>query len=198
LSKSRKDRRNQSRIIGGEWRSRRFQFADQSTLRPTPDRLRETLFNWIGDDIRLSRCLDLFAGSGALGLEALSRGAAFASFVDSDPVSIRYINDAISQFQCQTRASAVCIDALRFLAQESECWDIVFIDPPFADDALPAILTTLAESQLVHRRGWVFVEHPSAQPAPQMNPCWVMERCSRVGASTGSLLRLDSDSTADK
>jgi len=196
LSKSRKDRRNQSRIIGGEWRSRRFQFADQSTLRPTPDRLRETLFNWLGDDIRSSRCLDLFAGSGALGLEALSRGAAFASFVDRDPVSIRHINDAISQFECHTRASAECIDAVRFLAREHECWDIIFIDPPFADGALPAILTTLAELRLVDSQGWVFIEHSSAQPAPQTGPGWVLERRSRVGASSGSLLRLDSISTA--
>jgi len=189
LSRNRQASRNcQSRIIGGEWRSRRFQFADLPALRPTPDRLRETLFNWLGADIRSRRCLDLFAGSGALGLEALSRGAASTTFVDSESEVIRCINHAISQFQCQTRAVAVRDDTLRYLSSASDSWDIVFIDPPFAAGALPAVLNSLMQNQLLSPAALVFIEYANKLPAPEISPRWTELRSSKVGASTGSLL----------
>lgn len=138
------------RIIGGEWRSRKFAFdADPKTgLRATPDRVRQTVFDWLHPVISGALCLDLFAGSGALGLEALSRGAEHCTFIDSGRAQVQDIRSALSTFKAGDRATVIQADALRWLqaptlARGTQGFDVVFLDPPFAsallDQALPLL-----------------------------------------------------------
>src|SRR5215218_5944516 len=123
--------RAEVRIIGGQWRGRKLHFPQSNELRPTPDRIRETLFNWLQMHIRGSRCLDLFAGSGALGFEALSRGADATVFVERDPAAARRIGEMFDVLKCEG-AQLECRDAFEYLARPATPFDIVFVDPPYA------------------------------------------------------------------
>jgi 16S rRNA (guanine966-N2)-methyltransferase len=137
-------RQNRVRIIGGEWRSRMIEFPDALGLRPTPDRVRETLFNWLGQTCQNQHCLDLFAGSGALGFEAASRGAASVTMVEQD----RAAADALTHNQTKLSASTCKIirgDALKFIATSKEKFDVIFVDPPFASQLMPQLLPLLAK-----------------------------------------------------
>jgi 16S rRNA (guanine966-N2)-methyltransferase len=130
------------RIIAGEYRGRRIKVPTRPDLRPTPDRVRETLFNWLGQWLDGQSCLDLFAGSGALGFEAASRGAARIVMVESDRTAF----DALQATRQMIGASSVELvfgDALGYLAREGERFDVVFLDPPFRQNALPAVLVRL-------------------------------------------------------
>jgi 16S rRNA (guanine966-N2)-methyltransferase len=130
------------RIIGGVWRSRRIRFVDRPGLRPTPDRVRETLFNWLGQDLSGRECLDLFAGSGALGFEAASRGARRVVMVERDAAALR----ALQSSKELLKADAVEVlraDALEFLQHQALSYDVVFLDPPFADDCWAQLLALL-------------------------------------------------------
>jgi 16S rRNA (guanine966-N2)-methyltransferase len=138
------------RIIGGEWRSRLVEFdADvEAGVRATPDRVRQTLFDWLAPVIDGARCLDLFAGSGALGLEALSRGARHVSFVDNGRRQVELIRAALATLKAGTRAEVVQADGLSFLSNIVEPYDIVFLDPPYADTGLLASTLALLPSRL--------------------------------------------------
>ena len=128
--------RNQVRIIGGEWRSRLIAFAPRADLRPTPDRVRETLFNWLGQDLTGKCCLDLFAGSGALGIEALSRGASSCTFVERAPSALRSLRDNLARLG----APADCVRvratdyqrALKADAARATLYNLVLVDAPYA------------------------------------------------------------------
>lgn len=128
---------NQLRIIGGEWRGRKLRFPDAPNLRPTPDRVRETIFNWLAPMIQGAHCLDLFAGSGALGLEALSRGAALTTFVDSHKKVTQELKNHIETLNANARAKVFSMDGVKFLTQdkfqttEVKQYDLVFLDPPY-------------------------------------------------------------------
>jgi len=141
---------NRLRIIGGQWRGRRLEFPDVPGLRPTPDRVRETLFNWLQADIVGARCLDLFAGSGALGLEALSRGASRVVLVDESPVATRQLEDNLQTLRTDD-ARIVRLPVQTFLARGpgDARYDVVFLDPPFAQGLIPPSL------QLLEERGWL-------------------------------------------
>lgn len=146
---------NKVRIIGGEWRRRQLSFPDGEGLRPTPDRVRETLFNWLGQELTGLSCLDLFAGSGALGFEAASRGAARVSMVELSRAAV----GALQSNKELLRASTINIinaDARRFLERDRELYDLVFIDPPFAS-SLAAELMPLLEER-VRETGWLYLE----------------------------------------
>lgn len=117
-------------IIGGDWRSRKISFEEVPGLRPTPARVRETLFNWLQYDIVASRCLDLYAGSGALGFEAASRGAKTVVQVENNPTACDYLK-ANARTLAATQIQIVQMDVLHFLATEAKVFDIVFLDPPF-------------------------------------------------------------------
>lgn len=135
-------RHNRVRIIGGQWRSRVIEFPDALGLRPTPDRVRETLFNWLGQTLRGQRCLDLFAGSGALGFEAASRGASSVIMVEEDRSAI----DALNLNKTKLSADACKVirgDALKFIAASVETFDVIFVDPPFSSQLMPALLPIL-------------------------------------------------------
>src|SRR5688572_12419206 len=129
---------NRVRVIGGAWRSRVIVFPDQQDLRPTPDRVRETLFNWLGQDLTARTCLDLFAGSGALGFEAASRGARRVVMVENDAVTHRALAASREALAAKTVALKKA-DALAFLRSDTGVYDVVFLDPPFKDDYWPRI-----------------------------------------------------------
>ena len=134
--------RNQLRIIGGEYRRRILPFPDGEGLRPTPDRVRETLFNWLGQELHGLHCLDLFAGSGALGFEAASRGAARVVMVEQARPALAALRDN-SQLLGARSVEVIQADALSWMARCPEQFDVVFLDPPFATDLLPKVLTAL-------------------------------------------------------
>lgn len=141
------------RIIAGSWRNSRLDVAELPGLRPTPERVRETLFNWLQPRLSGSRCLDLFAGSGALGFEAASRGAGSVVMVERDPTLIRRLNETKSRLRADSVA-VVQADALSWLRVAQPPFDIVFVDPPFAQDlwqqVLPALLPMLANDARIH------------------------------------------------
>ena len=134
---------NQIRIIGGRWRGRRVRFPPREGVRPTPDRVRETLFNWLGQDLTGATTLDPFTGSGALSLEALSRGAALAVAVDRSTALVRALA-ATGAALGATALEAHCADAHAFLARETRMFDVIFLDPPFDEVAWSALLPAAA------------------------------------------------------
>lgn len=141
--------KNQIRIIGGEWRRRQITFLDSPGLRPTPNRVRETLFNWLQTDIPGSRCLDLYAGSGALGFEAASRGAQYVVLVEQNNAVCRALHENTLKLQA-SQIKVVQSDVFRFLGEnDAEPFDIVFLDPPFGKGlVLPAC-------QWLEEKGWL-------------------------------------------
>ena len=150
------------RLIGGEWRGRRLAVAERPGLRPTPDRVRETLFNWLAPRIAGSRCLDLFAGTGALGLEALSRGAGHVTFVDTDRAATAAIEAALVTLGAGARGHAVTADAGAQAAAAGP-FDIVFIDPPFDADLHAGAVAAIAPRLAPGAR--LYLEYPAARQA---------------------------------
>lgn len=178
---------NRLRIVGGRWRGTRIDFPPVAAIRPTPDRVRETLFNWLQHEIVGTRCLDLFAGSGALGLEALSRGAAHVTFVDREPRIGRHIAATLERLRC-TDADVVVSDAFTFLSRGSSELDIVFLDPPFSLDVLPRIYPLLASGWL-KPRAFIYVEAPAESPLGELPQGWSIHRSKRAGQVGYHLLR---------
>jgi 16S rRNA (guanine966-N2)-methyltransferase len=176
------------RIIGGRWRSRRIDVPPLAALRPSPDRVRETVFNWLQSEISGARCLDLFAGSGALGIEALSRGASHVVFVDCEPTVGRHLNDALRQLEAGTMANVHIEDASRFLEGPVQAFDVVFLDPPFSSDLLGRVLGRLANGWL-RAGGHVYVESPADAGLPELPPGWTVHRSGRAGQVGYHLLR---------
>jgi len=148
---------NQLRIIAGRWRGRRLSFAPVAGLRPTPDRVRETLFNWLDPCIRGAHCLDLFAGSGALGIEAASRGADRVVLVDDNPAVIATLRQQLQLLQA-TRIELLQSRVQPWLATAGEPFDIVFLDPPFRQGLLPACLHALQHGGWLADEAWIYIE----------------------------------------
>jgi 16S rRNA (guanine966-N2)-methyltransferase len=169
------------RIIGGLWRGRKLTFTPADGLRPTPDRVRETLFNWLAPSIRGARCLDLFAGSGALGLEALSRGARYCDFVDTSAVAIRQIGEHLQTLQARDRAHCHPGPALTFLQADRSCHDIIFIDPPFGRNLVDPICEHLAGASRVSAGGFIYIEMAAQEPAPTVPSNWRLHRERMAG-----------------
>lgn len=174
--------RNRVRIVGGKWRSRLLSFPDVPGLRPTPDRVRETLFNWLGQDLAGRTCLDLFAGSGVLGLEAASRGAAAVVMVERDQRALRALQDNMRALQAAS-VELVPADALEFIASDARRYDVVFLDPPYAMAARERLLERVRER--LAAGGLVYVEGPEALVPP---PGWAVHRAARAGAVHYQLL----------
>lgn len=185
-------RTGELRIIGGVWRSRRIRFPGDPGLRPTPDRVRETLFNWLGPWVEGRRVLDLFAGSGALGFEALSRGAAETVFVERS----RTAADALRANAAALGASGatvVCNEALNFLRREEGGFDLVFIDPPYASDLARPALESLLSGHILREGGYVYLEedvHAKSTGASGVYPILTVCREVHAGTVYGRLLRL--------
>ena len=168
------------RIIGGAWRGRRLAFPDVPGLRPSPDRVRETLFNWLAGVIHGSRCLDLFAGSGALGLEAASRGAAEVVMVDTS----RAVVGRLRQHKQALGAEAIEIvqaDALGYLHQPARPFDIVFLDPPYRKGLLQSSCQLLVEGGWLAPGGYVYLEAERELGEPALPPGWALHRSKTAG-----------------
>ncbi|MEX2515324.1 MAG: 16S rRNA (guanine(966)-N(2))-methyltransferase RsmD [Gammaproteobacteria bacterium] len=176
------------RIIGGQWRSRQLPVPDRPGLRPTPDRLREALFNWLQDCIQGARCLDLFAGSGALGFEAASRGAAGVVLVERDPALVHTLEEQVSVLQA-AQMQVRCSDALRWLNQPQDPFDIIFLDPPFGTDLLPQCLDLIASNAMLRTGGRVYVE-TSLNDVPPETDQWMQIKQTRAGQVRAVLLQM--------
>jgi 16S rRNA (guanine966-N2)-methyltransferase len=173
--------RNRVRIIGGSWRGRRIEFPDVAGLRPTPDRVRETLFNWLQWDIPGARCLDLFAGSGALGLEALSRGAAEVVFVEQAPAAARSLRTQLERLGGSGRAQVIEAGAARFLRAAGEPFDVVFLDPPFGAGVLDEYLPQLAAGRWLKADGLVYLECQRQAGPPPLPAAWELLKSKSAG-----------------
>lgn len=183
--------RHKLRIIGGRWRSRTLAFPAVEGLRPTGDRIRETLFNWLMPMLPGSRCLDLFAGSGILGFEALSRGASECTLVELNPVAARQL-EANAALLGAAGARVVRDSAAAFLARPPAApVDLVFVDPPFADNLWQEVLSRLEQGWL--RDGaWVYLETPLTAVLA-LGPNWHMHRRKQAGQVCYSLYRYETN-----
>ncbi len=179
---------NRVRIIGGKWKGRKLAVAGDP-IRPTPDRARVTLFNWLARDLAFARVLDLFAGTGVLGFEALSRGAAHSTFIDRD----RHASQLLARHRDELGAPAtvVCADALHWLRGQppDALWDVVFLDPPFASKLLEAALPEAAAR--ITANGVLYVEADARFDfhTAELLTGLSATRTSRAGASHYGLLR---------
>ena len=168
------------RIIAGTWRGRRFRFTAQADIRPTPDRVRETLFNWLRERVKGARCLDLCAGSGALGLEALSRGAARVHFVESDAAAVRDLRARLIEWSAEG-GTVERMDALRYLRTKPEPFDIVFLDPPFAAGLLRAAAQLLEDREWLAPGALIYVESSARVELPELPQSWRLTKTDRAG-----------------
>jgi 16S rRNA (guanine966-N2)-methyltransferase len=170
------------RIIGGRHRGRRLRFPPGVEIRPTPDRVRETLFNWLQPRIAGARVLDLFAGSGALGLEAVSRGAGHVTFVEQDRRAAEAIG-AVTREWRETGSTVVCADALTWLQQTppAQAFDIVFLDPPFDAALWSRAAALLAGNGWLAADARVYLERRAREPLPALPEAWREIRAGRAG-----------------
>ncbi len=181
------------RIIGGEWARRQLPVVEVAGLRPTSDRMRETLFNWLQNDLPGSRVLDAFAGTGALGLEALSRGAEAVVFVEKSSKAARQLKANLKVLQAEN-AQVVQSDVLRYLQQPPQAFEGVFIDPPFARQLQQRLIDILIQGAWLKPEGWVYVEQPKKQSLPQVPAHWDLHREKQAGEVRYLLYRFKDES----
>ncbi|MEO6078432.1 MAG: 16S rRNA (guanine(966)-N(2))-methyltransferase RsmD [Steroidobacteraceae bacterium] len=169
------------RVVGGSLRGRKWTFPDVPGLRPTPDRVRETLFNWLSPHLPGMRVLDLFAGSGALAFEALSRGAAAATLVESDRAAAAELRSTAVRFGL-TQAVVENADALAVLrAAAAGSFDLVFLDPPFASELLAPALMLIGQRQVLAGGGFCYIEQAADSPLAPLPAGWLPHRTGRAG-----------------
>ena len=184
--------RQSLRIIGGEWRGRKIPFATVIGLRPTQDRVRETLFNWLSGPVAGARCLDLFAGTGALGLEALSRGAKHVTFVDLSNIATTSLKDNLKQLPLAVDQTTLVeqkssfdwlknYQATEAFAEQGGQYHVVFLDPPFALALVPDILKALLTGNCLAHGAMIYVEQ--AQPLAELDlpSPWKLHRSKKAG-----------------
>jgi len=169
------------RIIGGRWRGRRIGVPELPGLRPTPDRVRETLFNWLAPGIAGSRCLDLFAGTGALGLEAASRGAGQVVLVERNGKAAGRLREAAAALAPEA-CEVVQADALEWLRGTPRPFDVVFLDPPYEAGLLEASMRQLESGGWLAPGARIYLEAPAANGVPALPPGWVLHRSGCAGA----------------
>lgn len=176
------------RIIAGQWRGRKIHFPTVAQLRPTPDRVRETLFNWLMPVITGARCLDLFAGSGALGLEALSRGASEVVFCDSNRKVTAYLNETLSLLGADN-ASVYTMDAIQYLKQSKRPFDVVFLDPPYDSNVLPDCCRLLEQQHWLKDDALIYLEHRGNVSPASLPDNWEITREKQAGQVCYQLAR---------
>lgn len=185
-----KKRLGQLRIIGGRWRGRKIQFSSDLPLRPTLDRIRETAFNWLMHDIQGARCLDLFTGSGALGFEALSRGASHVTFVDREPDVLKAISENSALLGAASQIDLVlgaCPNALSLLKQAP--FDIVFLDPPFRQGLVEIAANWLEEHDYLAPGALIFAETEMEAGDLTLPPRWETLHKKKTASLVYYLLR---------
>lgn len=173
---------NQLRIIGGKWRGRKLRFPSIDGLRPTGDRIRETLFNWLAPEIQGARCLDVYAGSGALGLEALSRGAGHVSLLEKDAQAIRSLREHVQLLGAEPEVELGHTDSLAFLQRgnQAEPFDVVFVDPPFSANLWQQTLDALEAGGWLADSASIYLEL-GVKDEVQLPVNWVLHRDKRAG-----------------
>ncbi|MBR9907562.1 MAG: 16S rRNA (guanine(966)-N(2))-methyltransferase RsmD [Gammaproteobacteria bacterium] len=183
------------RIIGGQLRGRKLAIADVPGLRPTTDRVRETVFNWLQFELLDTRCLDLFAGSGALAFEALSRGAAQVILIEQDTQAARLLTQHATALSpaCSGQALVQQADALAFLRQQpAQPFDVVFVDPPFGMGLAKRCIEQLVQNNWLAEQSWVYVETERGL-APTVPHSWHLHREKHAGQVTFRLYQVRSD-----
>ena len=178
----------QVRIIGGRWRSRKLWFPNTKNLRPSPDAVRETLFNWLQHDIHDSHCLDLFAGSGALGFEAASRGAASVVMVESDPETARQLNRNKSLLKAEENVIIVNSVASQFIDNCDQQFDLLFLDPPFESGQLERSSMQIENSHILAPGALVYIESPKNNIPLSIPPSWHIIRQKTRGLVQSTLI----------
>lgn len=171
---------NRVRIIGGEWGGRRLGFPDAQGLRPTADRVRETLFNWLQHGLQGRRVLDAFAGSGALGIEAASRGAREVVMLERS----RKVADALQKNLEVLEANNITlltVDAFEYMAHAQESFDLILLDPPFGKDLIQPALALIKEQGLIQPEGKIYIELEASAPTPKLPEGWAMVRDKVAG-----------------
>lgn len=185
------------RIVAGNWRSRLLEIADVPGLRPTSVRVRETLFNWLAPRIAGARCLDLFAGTGALGLEALSRGASSCDFVEKSDRAAATLRRSIAVLGAPT-ATVHPVAAQQFLQSAAgQPFDLVFLDPPFAAEMLPELCRLLEKADLLASDARIYVEEDRNQPPAGLPERWQMLKTRNAGNVRFSLYRVGDNEVGD-
>ncbi|WP_159567031.1 16S rRNA (guanine(966)-N(2))-methyltransferase [Budvicia diplopodorum] len=179
-NKPQQQKAGQIRIIGGLWRGRKLPVPDSPGLRPTTDRVRETLFNWIAPVLHEARCLDCFAGSGALGFEALSRYAAKAVLVESEKLIAQQLQKNLAQLNSD-KGQIVNANALNWLAQAGTPFDVVFLDPPFRCNLLPETFRLLEQQGWLADEAWIYVETEIEHSAINTPLSWHLHREKTAG-----------------
>ena len=193
-----KSRPGRLRIVAGKWRSRLLPVAEHDGLRPTSERVRETLFNWLSAEIRGSRCLDAFAGTGALGFEAASRGAAEVTLFEKSPAVARVLRDSVSELQAEAVTVEVG-DVLAHLSRRADLpYDIVFLDPPFAADLLEESCRLLQSNAWLADGAAVYIEQEKRQSLPPLPDAWQVEKDKRAGNVRYLLVRAAPTEGSDK
>ncbi len=171
---------HQIRIIAGKWRGRKLKVHDMKDLRPTPDRVRETLFNWLAPVIVDARCLDPFAGSGALGFEALSRGAAQVVMIDQSVQLVKLLKEELAQFGADN-AEIYCASVPAGLKKTTEPFDIVFLDPPYDSDLLLTTCRYLHEHHFLAKNAYIYLEARQDIKDNQLPSGWRLLKSQRAG-----------------
>ncbi len=191
-SRAIKPKAHSLRIIGGQWRGRKLTFADAPGLRPTADRVRETLFNWLQAKVAGSACLDLFSGSGALGLEALSRGAAHVTFLEKSPAVAKVLDQQLILLQANPKADVMQIDAVQYLeTTHALTFDIVFIDPPFAHNLWQICCDKLKDGQCLNPNALIYVEQDKKSPALDLPQNWEVIKHKTAGNVRFQLIQIN-------
>ncbi|HEY5692789.1 MAG TPA: 16S rRNA (guanine(966)-N(2))-methyltransferase RsmD [Cyclobacteriaceae bacterium] len=176
---------NKVRVIGGKWRGRVISFPGNATLRPTPNRVRETVFNWLGQDMSGRICLDLFAGSGVMGFEAASRGSENVVMVESNRKVYSALQASLQKLGAD-KIELLMIDALKFIISDRQLFDVIFLDPPYQLGLLPKLLKILPSH--LTQDGLIYLEDVNC-PEPDKN--WVVWRASQAGKVHFQLLKYE-------
>ena len=182
-------KQNSVRIISGLWRGRKLNFPSNSEIRPTTDAIRETLFNWLMPILPNARCLDLFAGSGSLGFEALSRGAAYVTFVDSDKTVVGYLKSYIQLLNANAEAHQFQVSATSKIPYLKPPYDIVFLDPPFQKNLIEPCCAWLEQNTLLTNNAYVYAESKNVSNSIHLPSNWEILRKKTTGHVTYYLIR---------
>lgn len=188
--------RNQLRIIAGQWRRRRLQFPEVAGLRPTPNAVRETLFNWLQPYLEGARCLDLFAGSGALGLEAVSRGASRSVLVERSALVFRSLRANVERIQAGGTVQVIHADARRYLSGKPEPFAVVFLDPPFQSTLIEGVCRRLDSGGWLSEDALIYLESDSHRSLGALPSAWRPMRRGAAGAVSYRLLRYQAPALA--
>ena len=161
INEMKKEKKGEIRIIGGKWKGKKIYFDLNDDLRPTPDRAKETLFNWLGQDLNKKYCLDLFSGTGALGFEAFSRNAEKVTFVEKNKEYLQKIKRVYLEMSEKADCDFFCADCLDWIQTNSpeSKYDLIFIDPPFNKNLIHDLLTAILEKELLSKNGQIYFEY---------------------------------------